>query len=197
MKKIKTKRKPRYILPELPVLADNGNKFKYNGNIYYSGSIIRRRQGRYNPLWHYGIVYGFDNNKSLWIIELTRRGFLVSRYVEFTSFRKYEIEISYYVNTQEESDYIINNIKNNLSNINSFNTISKQPFVNRNLNCESFVNYLVNSDLTSYQNKTFEIIGGIIINATDILNDLNIKNESINKSINSIRTSLNIKNIKY
>lgn len=184
-------KKRKYSFPDnLPELADNGKVFKFGENIGYQGSIIRSIMPG-TPLYHYGLIYGYDKGKRLWIIDNTGKGVVVTDFREFTNFGKSEYDFEF-LRDPEKSEAIMSRARE---------FVKKRPyFNNRKNNCEVFVNYC-HGDIEapeSTQAKFFEAVAEFLVKVAENIYLSRAKSDpekysGVKKSFDGLKAEIGIK----
>lgn len=127
-----------YKLDNLPQLASNC--FKHRDKIGYTGSIVIRNLKASKAFWHYAIIYGFDKDGTLWLIENNSNGIECITWADFIL---------------EFDSFIFEHIE---TTPNRYSEIMKRALERSKLyyrggenNCEHFANYCVFGELKSLQ----------------------------------------------
>lgn len=177
-------RPQRYKLPDLPELRPGGNAFIYEERIGYTGSIIRRRGGMLNLIWHHALIYGYDKRNTLWVIENMPFGVYCVRFMEFSAAGKLEYEIIDLVEDPTASDSIIDKAKEFATNHPVFDELKN--------NCEMFVNYAHGKGKLSWQLQFGKWLVDTLLTATEmkLLTSKKSKNRDyIKNQIDNLRKS--------
>lgn len=179
--------KRTYWFPDnLPVISERGKIIKYGNEIGYQGSIISVLPNK-SPLYHFGLILGYDNKNRLWILDNTTAGILVTDYREFTNFSKNEFSITL-LQDKTQSNIIMQRAVDFYKN--------RKYFSNTKNNCEMFVDYCYGQiDIPeSFQVKLIKFIAkrllnlsiDIYINSTDDkvkIKGLTDSKEGVNKAL--------------
>lgn len=174
---------PTYELNNLPKLKFKA--FEYVNriglkNMGYSGSVIFRSvPNTINVFKHYGIIYGFDENETFWIIENNLNG------VECVTLHDF-------LNGQE-----VYGIKPNYLDIDIILERAKQKsfklYNARYNNCEHFVNYCITGISSSEQSENTVSFANVLFSVIEIY--AIIRNPILLDSFTQIRETINIKRI--
>jgi hypothetical protein len=122
---------PTFKLNRLPKLTSH--KFLHGKLTGFTGSIVRRKVvGNPKIYWHYAFIYGFDNNKTLWVIENNDNGVECVTWRDFLSTRKYW-----------ELVHIETNLDNFADIMKRARERSKFHYSSSKNNCEHFINYCI------------------------------------------------------
>lgn len=169
-------------IDNLPELTFPGAK--YNGEIIYTGSIIKRpiRQSL-NVYKHYGVVYGHDADNTLWIIENNFNG------VECVTFADFMAE-----NERFEIRPLTN--KNRIPLV--LKRIQERAVLDydeRYNNCEHFARYVSNGQLESKQVQVTEALVNLVISYQEIMISLSQEPETkiLLNRINEFRKTISLK----
>jgi len=170
-----------YRMDNLPELFST--RFKWNGKFGFTGSLIKRpisiTLGIYK---HYGIIYGFDKNKVLWILENNLNGVECITLKDFLAgSSKYEIET---LQDERKSPLIL------------CRAFERAPvkYNARNNNCEHFVNFALNGVLRSFQTEKTECLANFALSIVEISieSSHDPKHQETLKRINDLRKSSNL-----
>ena len=169
-----------YKLDNLPLLKSYA--FDWNGLTGYSGSLIKRSIDKTAGVYrHYGFIYGFDHNDTLWIIENNEDG------VECVTFRDFLANNRFYT------------IEHNFD-LNKFGKIMERafermhlPYHNRENNCELFVNYSLFGKLESGQTQRTEFFVDAVLTIIEINLSRYQGTNEILKSYDELRSTLKLK----
>jgi hypothetical protein len=135
-----------YNLNNLPELESY--TFQFESQVAYTGSIIKRSLNKGNgPLKHFGLVYGFDLQGTLWIIENNENG------VELVTIRDFLAGCPTYEVVE------LNSEKKNVGGI--LSRVAERahlPYHVRDNNCEQFAFFGLNGEHKSEQVKVAELI---------------------------------------
>lgn len=141
-------------LTDLPILSST--RILYNGQIGYTGSVIRRPVKGAGGLYkHTGLVYGCDNNGTMWIIENNINGVECITLEDFHLGMNFKVEL----NLNPLMVSIILSRAHERAN---------EKYHPRDNNCESFTNYCVTGTLVSYQTKNTEAFVDILFSVSEI-----------------------------
>lgn len=179
MAKINRKNKT-YKLNNLPELINNS--FVFNNKTGLTGSMFSRpvinTLGIYK---HYAIVYDFDKNNVLWMIENNVNGVECITFEDFLNNQNnYKIEA--YINNPFTSQLILQRAKS------KFNSI----YFQNDFNCEHFVNYCYTGVSHSKQVQVTKSVFDIAISFLELKVGYETKNEELLNSINETRKILDI-----
>ena len=170
-----------YRMNNLPELSSN--QFIWNGKIGYTGSQIKRTiPSILNIYTHYGLIYGFDKNRILWIIENNQNG------VECITFEDF---------LAGNPNYVIEPLpdasKSLLILLRAFERTSSKYDARYN-NCEHFVNYALYGVAKSIQAEVTESIASFTLSVTEIsiYCSRNPRRKEILKMLNDFRQTLNL-----
>jgi hypothetical protein len=165
-------------LPELSC-----NQFIWNGKIGYTGSLIKRTiPSTLNIYTHYGLIYGFDKNGILWIIENNQNG------VECVTIKDF---------LAGNSNYAIEPLadanKSLIILLRAFER-SSLKYDKRYNNCDHFVNYALYGVAKSIQTEITENIASFTLSVTEIsiYCSRNPRRKEILKMLNDFRQTLNL-----
>jgi hypothetical protein len=153
----------------------------------YTGSLIKRPIKSTLGLYkHFGIIYGFDKNNTLWIIENNING------VECVTLRDF---------LQNQSDFRIeHNMNENTCNEIIERAVSRGgiTYDARTNNCEHFVNYCLNKNHSSIQVDNTEIAANYILSLVEmrIKFSPNSSDHDILKHSNKLRKVLKLERPK-
>lgn len=152
MMKNLTRKYATYKMYELPDIINPG--FEWNGKIGYTGSIIKRSLLKATSIFqHFGIIYGFDSNNTLWVIENNLDGVECVTFDDFMNGENY-FEIEHQTNSDAKKLIeILNRAKERSGLVYS---------LDKN-NCEMFANYCFYGVTTSKQIENAKLIlNGVI-----------------------------------
>ncbi len=129
---------PTYRLDRLPKL--DCNSFSWGGKVGYTGSIVRRPLKKGGPFNHYGVVYGFDDANTLWMIENNDYGVECVTWRDFLS-QSFEVEFVHFeLEPSRHSEILLRAFER-----------SELLYEAGHNNCEHFANYCVHGKLESFQ----------------------------------------------
>jgi hypothetical protein len=168
-----------YKLDNLPTLKSNS--FNWNGLTGYSGSLIKRSMDKTAGVYrHYGFIYGFDNNDTLWVIENNENG------VECVTFRDFIDKNIFYT------------IEHNISPDNFGEIMDRAfermhlPYERRTNNCELFTNYAIFGKLESGQTQRTEFFVNALITFVEINLSKYQGTDEILKTYDEFRTTIKL-----
>jgi len=171
-----------YGINELPELKSDS--FHYGNKIGYTGSIIKRAvPNTLNAFTHYGLIYGFDRNNVLWIIENNING------VECVTLKDFLRGQSHYT-----VECNVNPFKKILILI-RVKEIASLKYHARFNNCEHFVNYCITGNKNSDQVTKSELLVNLLISALEIRVNITSQNSELLESFNKLRNSINIERL--
>ena len=179
MAKINRKNKI-FKLNNLPELKNNS--FVFNNKTGLTGSMFSRPVMNTLGIYkHYAIVYGFDKNNVLWMIENNVNGVECITFEDFLNNQNnYKIEA--YINNPFTSQLILQRAKS------KFNSI----YFQNDFNCEHFVNYCYTGVSHSKQVQVTKSVFDIAISFLELKVGYETKNEELLNSINETRKILDI-----
>ena len=167
-----------YKLTDLPVLK--ANYFTYNGQRGYTGSLIRRPvNGSVGLYKHTGLIYGYDNNNTLWIIENNLNGVECITFRDFALDKKTAIELN-------TNSLMINTIMSRA------HEKSKSRYHARTNNCENFTNYCLTGVDHSHQTKNTEVLADVALTLSEVYLIANSAPWSILENFTKIRKQLQL-----
>lgn len=170
-----------YRMNNLPELSSN--QFIWNGKIGYTGSLIKRTiPSTLNIYTHYGLIYGFDKNGILWIIENNQNG------VECVTFKDFLAgNPNYVIETLPDAS------KSLLILLRAFKR-SSLKYDKRYNNCDHFVNYALYGVAKSIQTEITENIVDFTLTVTEIsiYCSRDPKHKKVLKMLNDLRKTLNL-----
>ncbi len=144
--KVLSRINPTYKLSKLPKLKSN--RFKHQGTIGYSGSIVRRRiKGPVKLYWHYAFIYGYDRKGRLLMIENNKDGVECVTLEDFNP-EKGKVEVFHFAPNSDNLEAIIARAKKR----------SRYRYNPNENNCEHFVNYCIFEKLESIQTENTKAI---------------------------------------
>ena len=162
-------------LPEL-----SSNQFIWNGKIGYSGSLIKRTiPSTLNIYTHYGLIYGFDKNGILWIIENNQNG------VECVTFKDF---------LAGNPNYAIEPLADASKSWSILLRVferSSLKYDKRYNNCDHFVNYALYGVAKSIQTEITENIVNFTLTVAEI-SSRDPKHKKVLKMLNDLRKTLNL-----
>lgn len=171
-----------YRMDNFPELSSN--QFIWNGIIGYTGSLIRRPISiTLNVYKHYGLIYGFDKNNVLWILENNLNG------VECVTFKDF---------LAGSSNYVIKPLKDKSESlpvlIRAFKYASLNKKYSTKNTCEHFVNYALYGVARSFQVEVTEQIADVAISVAEIkiYHSRNPRRKEILKKLKDFRQTLNL-----
>ena len=131
----------------------SSNCFRYNRDIGFTGSIVRRRMKNFPLYWHYAFIYGFDQQKRLLLIENNKQGGVQCIFWEefIDGCEKWEL---HYTETSNKNFHTI---------ISKAIERAKYNYCPNKNNCEHFVNYCVFGKLESFQVETTKHLVNLVI----------------------------------
>lgn len=178
MNPLKRKQKT-HRLNRLPILISNS--FIWNDKIGYTGSqIIRPVRNTFGIYKHYGIIYGFDKNETLWIIENNLNGVECITYTDFMDGHPVNPIIIY--NTSPiKCGLILQRAKEK----------SLAVYHQRTNNCEQFANFCLYGNSESLQVERTEMVVNVLISLIEIKVSFD-KSENSTKILNEINSSRKI-----
>lgn len=169
-----------YKLDNLPELINNS--FIYEGKIGLTGSIFSRpvinSLGIYK---HYALVYGFDKNDILWMIEHNINGVECITFEDFLNGQK-KFKVENYVSNPLYSKIILSRAKTKVGSI----------YDQSNFNCEHFVNFTHSGIEYSKQATVTKNILDLAIMYFELRVSIATKDQELLDSINKTRKILNI-----
>ena len=179
MAKINRKNKT-YKLNNLPELMNNS--FVFNNKTGLTGSMFSRPVMNTLGIYkHYAIVYGFDKNNVLWMIENNVNGVECITFEDFLN-NQNNFKIEAYINNPFTSQLILQRAKS------KFNSI----YFQNDFNCEHFVNYCYTGVSHSKQVQVTKSVFDIAISFLELKVGYETKNEELLNSINKTRKMLDI-----
>lgn len=170
-----------YRMDNLPELSCN--QFIWNGIIGYTGSLIKRTiPSTLNIYKHYGLIYGFDKNGILWIIENNQNG------VECVTFKDF---------LAGNSKYAIEPLADASKSLSILSRVferSSLKYDKRYNNCDHFVNYALYGVAKSIQTEITENIVNITLTVAEIsiYCSSDPKHKKVLKMLNDLRKNLNL-----
>jgi hypothetical protein len=180
MAKINRKNKT-YKLNNLPELMNNS--FVFNNKTGLTGSMFSRPVMNTLGIYkHYAIVYGFDKNNVLWMIENNVNGVECITFEDFLN-NQNNFKIEAYINNPFTSQLILQRAKS------KFNSI----YFQNDFNCEHFVNYCYTGVSHSKQVQVTKSVFDIAISFLELKVGYETKDEELLNSINETRKILDIK----
>lgn len=165
-----------YKLTNLPVLK--ANYFLYNKQKGYTGSLIRRPvKGTAGLYKHTGLIYGYDHNDTLWIIENNVNGVECITLRDFVLNKQLVVELN-------TSPLMIETIMRRVREK------SNDKYHARTNNCEHFTNYCLTGIHVSHQSNNSEAFadGGLAL-----LEVYLIANSMPPSMLDDFRKALNLK----
>jgi hypothetical protein len=180
MAKINRKNKT-YKLNNLPELMNNS--FVFNNKTGITGSMFSRPvTNTFRIYKHYAIVYGFDKNNVLWMIENNVNGVECITFEDFLNSQNY-FKVEAYVNNPFTSQLILQRAKSK----------SNAIYFPNDFNCEHFVNYCYTGISHSEQVQVTKSVFDVVISFLELKVGYETKNEELLNSINETRKILDIK----
>lgn len=174
-----------YRLDNLPKLKSNS--FTCNRRIGYTGSLIKRPiKNTLGIFKHFGFIYGFDEQDTLWIIENNSNG------VECITFRDYLAGGNQFV-----IEHNFDPGKCEVIMSRAFEK-SQEVYFARENNCEQFVNYCLNGNHESMQVKISEALVNMLISFSEVYIYMSQSpyNSKILDSLNDTRKMLKLERTK-
>src|SRR3990167_11132658 len=167
-----------YRMNNLPELSSN--QFIWNGKIGYTGSLIKRTiPSTLNIYTHYGLIYGFDKNGILWIIENNQNG------VECVTFKDF---------LAGNPNYAIEPLADASKSWSILLRVferSSLKYDKRYNNCDHFVNYALYGVAKSIQTEITENIVNFTLTVAEI-SSRDPKPKKVLKMLNDLRKTLNL-----
>ena len=169
-----------YRLNMLPLIVNNS--FLHNNKVGLTGSIFSRPViNTFGIYKHYAIVYGFDKNNVLWMIENNINGVECITFDDFLNGQNI-FKVEKYVNNTLSSQIILQRAKS------KYNAIYNQ----NDFNCEHFVNYCHTGIAHSKQVLVTKTIFDFAISYYELRISSETKSIELLNSINKTRKMLNI-----
>ena len=179
MAKINRKNKT-YKLNNLPELMNNS--FVFNNKTGLTGSMFSRPVTNTLGIYkHYAIVYGFDKNNVLWMIENNVNGVECITFEDFLNSQNY-FKVELYINNPFTSKLILQRAKSKFDAV----------YFPNDFNCEHFVNYCHTGISNSKQVQVTKSVFDIVISFLELKVGYETKNEELLNSINKTRKILDI-----
>ena len=167
-------------LDNLPKLVNNS--FIYNNKIGLTGSIFSRpvinSLGIYK---HYAIVYGFDENNVLWMIEHNINGVECITFDDFLNGQK-RFKVEKFNNNRFLGEIILSRAKSKYKSI----------YIQNEFNCEHFVNFCLTGISYSKQIEITKVIADAVFTCVELNVSIKTRNQELLDSLNSTRKILNI-----
>ena len=166
-------------LDRLPELMNN--RFIYDNKSGLTGSIFSRpvinSLGIYK---HYAIVYGFDKNNTLWMIENNSKGVECITFNDFLNGQN-KFKVEKYINNSFHSKIILSRAKS-----------KSNALYHNEFNCEHFVNFCHTGIASSRQFEVTKGIADLAFSYFEVKVSLATKDEELLNSLNRTRKMLNI-----
>jgi hypothetical protein len=167
-----------YKLTDLPILK--ANYFTYNGQKGYTGSLIRRPvKGAVGLYKHTGLIYGYDINNTLWIIENNING------VECITFQDFALNMRIVVELNTHP-FMIETIMSRAREK------CNDKYHARTNNCENFTNYCLTGVDESHQTKNTEVLADVALTLSEVYLIANSAPSSILDNFTKIRNKLKL-----
>ncbi|MFI0425322.1 MAG: hypothetical protein ACH34V_00050 [Flavobacterium sp.] len=167
-------------LDNLPILVNNS--FTYNNKIGLTGSIFSRpvinSLGIYK---HYAIVYGYDENNVLWMIENNLNGVECITFDDFLNGQK-RFKVEKFNNNRFLGEIMLSRAKSK----------SKSIYIQNEFNCEHFVNFCLTGISYSKQIEITKVIADAIFTCVELNVSIKTRNQELLDSLNNTRKILNI-----
>ena len=169
-----------YKLNNLPKLINNS--FVFNNKAGLTGSIFSRTVTNTLGIYrHYAIVYGFDKNNVLWMIENNINGVECITFEDFLN-NQNDFIVEAYINNPFTSQLILQRAKSK----------SNAIYFPNDFNCEHFVNYCRTGVSHSKQVQATKSVFNLAITYLELKVSYQTKNEELLNSINKTRKVLDI-----
>jgi len=169
-----------YKLNNLPKLINNS--FLFNNKAGLTGSIFSRTVTNTLGIYrHYAIVYGFDKNNVLWMIENNINGVECITFEDFLN-NQNDFIVEAYINNPFTSQLILQRAKSK----------SNAIYFPNDFNCEHFVNYCRTGVSHSKQVQATKSVFNLAITYLELKVSYQTKNEELLNSINKTRKVLDI-----
>ena len=167
-------------LDNLPKLVNNS--FIYNNKIGLTGSVFSRpvinSLGIYK---HYAIVYGFDENNVLWMIEHNINGVECITFDDFLNGQK-RFKVEKFNNNRFLGEIILSRAKSKYKSI----------YIQNEFNCEHFVNFCLTGISYSKQIEITKVIADAVFTCVELNVSIKTRNQELLDSLNNTRKILNI-----
>jgi hypothetical protein len=166
-------------LTDLPQLSST--RIVYNGQIGYTGSVIRRPvKGAGGLLYkHTGLVYGSDLNGTMWIIENNVNGLECITLEDFHLGMNFKVELNL-------NPLMIGVI------LGRAHERANEKYHARDNNCESFTNYCITGTLVSQQTKNTEAFVDILFSVSELYLAINTSGTTFVDNYTKLRKQLRI-----
>lgn len=169
-----------YRLENLPKLVNNS--FIYNNKVGLTGSVFSRpvinSLGIYK---HYAIVYGFDENNVLWMIEHNLNGVECITFDDFLNGQK-RYKVEKFNNNRLLGEIMLSRAKSK----------SKSIYIQNEFNCEHFVNFCLTGRSYSKQIEITKVIADVIFTYVEVNVSIKTRDQELLNSLNNTRKILNI-----
>ena len=167
-----------YRLTNLPKLK--ADYFTYNGRRGFTGSLIKRPvKGTIGLYKHTGLIYGYDHNNILWIIENNLNGVECITLRDFAQGMNFIIELN-------TNPLMIGTIMHRA------HEKSTTLYNARKNNCEAFTNYCLTGIHHSFQSERTEVLVDTLLSVSEIYLVTSSPTVTILETFTKLRKSLQI-----